>query len=131
MKSADHASSVVKLAALAQETRLALFRLLVEAGPAGLAAGVIAGRLGVAAPTLSFHLKELTHAGLIGPTQRGRYVLYSANFDAMNALIGYLTENCCRMSCDAECAPACAPTTERRRPVPDERASATPRRRVS
>jgi ArsR family transcriptional regulator, arsenate/arsenite/antimonite-responsive transcriptional repressor len=126
-----HDSSVVKLAALAQETRLALFRLLVEAGPAGLTAGVIAERLGVAAPTLSFHLKELTHAGLIRPAQQGRYVVYSANFDAMNALIGYLTENCCRMRCDPECAPACAPTTERRRATAGKRASTTPRRRVS
>ena len=63
------ASTIAKLAALAQETRLALFRLLVEAGPQGLAAGAIAERLDVAAPTLSFHLKELTHAGLIRPTQ--------------------------------------------------------------
>jgi DNA-binding transcriptional ArsR family regulator len=100
---------VAALAALAQHTRLALFRLLVEAGPAGLAAGAIAERLGVAAPTLSFHLKELTHAGLIRSLQQGRYVVYSADFDAMNALVAYLTENCCRMSCEAECEPTCAP----------------------
>jgi DNA-binding transcriptional ArsR family regulator len=106
MKADDHADAVTRLAALAQETRLALFRLLVEAGPAGLAAGAIAGRLDVAAPTLSFHLKELTNAGLIRPAQDGRYVIYSADFDAMNALIAYLTENCCRGSCGAECAPA-------------------------
>jgi ArsR family transcriptional regulator len=100
---------VSALAALAQQTRLALFRLLVEAGPAGLAAGAIAERLGVAAPTLSFHLKELTHAGLIRSVQQGRYVVYSADFDAMNALVAYLTENCCRMSCEAGCGPTCAP----------------------
>jgi DNA-binding transcriptional ArsR family regulator len=131
VKTNGHANTIVKLAALAQETRLALFRLLVEAGPGGLAAGVIAQRLGVAAPTLSFHLKELTHAGLIRPVQQGRYVVYSADFDAMNGLIGYLTENCCRMSCNSECAPACAPTTVPRRPTAGKRASTSPRRRVS
>ena len=106
---------VTALAALAQHTRLALFRLLVEAGPTGLAAGAIAERLGVAAPTLSFHLKELTHAGLLLSVQRGRYVVYSADFGAMNALIAYLTENCCRMSCDSTCAPSCAPAASARR----------------
>lgn len=112
MKANGHVQTVTRLAALAQETRLALFRLLVEAGPAGIAAGTIAERLDVAAPTLSFHLKELTNAGLIRPTQHGRYVIYSADFDAMNALIAYLTENCCRMSCDAD-----AVTTSERRPT--------------
>jgi DNA-binding transcriptional ArsR family regulator len=102
-------TAIVALAALAQHTRLALFRLLDEAGPAGLAAGAIAERLGVAAPTLSFHLKELAHAGLIRSVQQGRYVVYSADFDAMNALIAYLTENCCRMSCDAGSGPTCTP----------------------
>jgi len=131
MESNGHANSVVKLAALAQETRLALFRLLVEAGPAGMAAGVIAQRLGVAAPTLSFHLKELTYAGLIRAAPQGRYVIYSADFEAMNALIGYLTENCCRMSCDPECAPQCAPRIEPRRSTAGKRASTTSRRRAS
>ena len=131
VESIEHTSNVVKLAALAQETRLALFRLLVEAGPAGLAAGVIAERLGVAPPTLSFHLKELTYAGLIRAAQQGRYVIYSADFEAMNALIGYLTENCCRMSCEPECASTCASTTEPRRPTAGKRASTTPRRRLS
>ena len=106
--------AVGKLSALAQETRLSLFRLLVEAGPAGLAAGDIAGRLAVAPPTLSFHLKELSHAGLIRATPRGRFVVYHADFDAMNALIGYLTENCCRMSCASECAPLSATSTSRK-----------------
>ena len=103
-----HGRTVTRLAALAQETRLALFRLLVEAGPAGMSAGVIGEQLGVAAPTLSFHLKELTRAGLIRPQQQGRYVVYRAEFDAMNALIAYLTDNCCRMSCEATdaCTPA-------------------------
>ena len=87
--------AVTKLSALAQETRLSLFRLLVEAGPPGLPAGEIAERLAVAAPTLSFHLKELSHAELINATPRGRFVVYRADFDAMNALLGYLTEHCC------------------------------------
>ena len=121
---------VAALAALAQHTRLALFRLLVEAGPAGLAAGAIAERLGVAAPTLSFHLKELTHARLIRSVQQGRYVVYSADFDAMNALVAYLTENCCRMSCDPACAPSCAPEPSARA-TPRARASASARRRGS
>lgn len=124
-------STITKLAALAQETRLALFRLLVEAGPAGLAAGVIGERLDVAAPTLSFHLKELTHAGLIRPAQQGRYVFYSADFDAMNALVAYLTENCCRMSCDPQCAPACAPAAGSPRTAARKRVAAISRRRLS
>lgn len=124
-----HANAVARLAALAQETRLALFRLLVEAGPAGLSAGAIAEHLGVAAPTLSFHLKELTHAGLIRPLQQGRYVIYSADFDAMNALIAYLTENCCRMRCDPVCAPSCGPAVDSRRPRAIKRGAATSRRR--
>jgi DNA-binding transcriptional ArsR family regulator len=131
MKTNGHAAAVGRLAALAQETRLALFRLLVEAGPAGLAAGVIGERLDVAAPTLSFHLKELTHAGLIRPVQQGRYVFYSADFDAMNALIAYLTENCCRMSCDPQCAVTCAPAVERPRAPARKRAPVNTRRRVS
>jgi DNA-binding transcriptional ArsR family regulator len=125
------ASTITRLAALAQETRLALFRLLVEAGPAGLAAGAIAERLDVAAPTLSFHLKELTHAGLIRPAQQGRYVFYSADFDAMNALIAYLTENCCRMSCDPQCSSTCAPAAGSSRTSARKRVAATSRRRVS
>ncbi len=125
----DHA--VTALAALAQETRLALFRLLVEAGPAGLAAGAIAERLDVAAPTLSFHLKELVHAGLIEASPQGRYVVYSADFGAMNALIAYLTENCCRMSCDVECAPACAPSARPSRASAAKAAPTSNRRRTS
>jgi DNA-binding transcriptional ArsR family regulator len=132
MKSTSNPDRVVyALAALAQHTRLALFRLLVEAGPAGVAAGAIAERLGVAAPTLSFHLKELTHAGLIVPEQQGRYVVYRADFDAMNALIAYLTENCCRMSCDPACALACAPKSSTGRATTRARTSPTQGRRVS
>ena len=87
--------AVRALGALAQETRLAIFRLLVEAGPTGLAAGEIAASVGVAPANLSFHLKELAHAGLVRSKQEGRFVYYSAHFAHMNDLIGYLTEHCC------------------------------------
>ena len=97
------------LAGLAQETRLAAYRLLVEHAPEGLPAGQIAKRLGIPPPSLSFHLKELWHAGLIVPGQVGRFVWYRADLDAMNGLVAYLTENCCRSS--AVCDPACAPKT--------------------
>ena len=95
------------LAALAQETRLSVYRLLVEHAPDGLTAGEIAERLRVAPASLSFHLKELTRAGLIVPRPDGRFVWYSADLDAMNGVVGYLTENCCRSSavCDPKCAP--------------------------
>lgn len=100
-------STVAALAALAQDTRLAIFRLLVQAGPEGLAVGEIGEALGVAPATLSFHLKELTHANLITPQQAGRFIYYRANYVTMNGLIGYLTENCCQGStCDISCAPA-------------------------
>jgi ArsR family transcriptional regulator len=88
-------SAIGALAALAQESRLAVFRLLVQTGPAGMAASKIAEQLGVPASSLSFHLKELSHAGLIDARQDGRFVIYSANFAAMNELLGFLTENCC------------------------------------
>jgi ArsR family transcriptional regulator len=91
----DTKDAIVSLAALAQEMRLAVFRLLVKVGPAGLAASKIAEQLSVAPSTLSFHLKELTHAGLIVPRQEGRFVIYAANFDTMNALLGFLTASCC------------------------------------
>lgn len=88
-------TAVARLGALAQETRLAIFRLLVQKGPEGLCASDIQARLKLAAPTLSFHLKELTRAGLLEPRQEGRFIYYAPDFDAMNALLGYLTENCC------------------------------------
>jgi ArsR family transcriptional regulator len=88
--------SVVKaLAALAQESRLAVFRILVQAGPEGMAAGRIGEATGVAPSSLSFHLKELSNAGLIESRQESRFVIYSARYSSMDALIGYLTENCC------------------------------------
>jgi ArsR family transcriptional regulator len=91
------------LSALAQEHRLALFRLLVQAGPDGLAAGAIAEALGVPASSLSFHLAQLTNAGLIAQRRDGRSLIYSADYGAMTALLGFLMENCCG---GAMCAPA-------------------------
>ncbi|WUR16061.1 metalloregulator ArsR/SmtB family transcription factor [[Empedobacter] haloabium] len=88
-------AAVKALAALAHESRLATFRLLVQAGPSGLAASRIAEALGIPASSLSFHLKELSHAGLVTSRQDGRYLFYAAQYDAMNALLGFLTENCC------------------------------------
>lgn len=97
------------LAALAQDSRLAIFRLLVQCGPAGMAASKIGEQLGVAPSSLSFHLKELTHAGLISFRQEGRFVIYAANFTTMNNVLGFLTENCCGGNpCTPVCAPACA-----------------------
>lgn len=96
-------TAIGALSALAQAARLKAFRLLVEAGPDGLAAGLLAQRLGIAPPTMSFHLAELSHAGLVRARRDGRSIIYSADFAAMNGLVGYLTENCCRA---AACAPA-------------------------
>ena len=98
--------AVVALGALAQDTRLDLFRLLVTVGPEGLSAGVIADRLGVLPGSLTFHLKELQHAGLITQRRLGRQLIYSAEYGAMNALLAYLTENCCGRGV---CAPVCNP----------------------
>jgi DNA-binding transcriptional ArsR family regulator len=94
------------LAALAQRSRLAIFRLLVESGPAGLAAGAIGEKLELPPATLSFHLAHLARAGLVNGRQEGRFVIYSANFDNMNSLLGYLTENCCS---GTSCAPTARP----------------------
>ena len=93
------------LAALAQETRLKTFRLLVEAGPEGLPAGRIGEELGLPPATLSFHLAHLARTRLVSSRQEGRFVIYSADFDNMNQLVGYLTENCCRDSACAPCTP--------------------------
>lgn len=102
-------SDIIKqLAALAQDTRLSVFRLLVSQGELGLTPGKIAEQLDLAAATLSFHLKELANAGLISARQESRFIYYSANYAAMNGLIGYLTENCCQgQSCDASSATGC------------------------
>jgi DNA-binding transcriptional ArsR family regulator len=87
--------AVAKLAALAQESRLAIFRLVVEAGRGGLPAGIIAEKLRLPAPTLSFHLARMKQAGLIDCRRQGRSLIYAADFPAINALVAYLTENCC------------------------------------
>lgn len=113
--------AVTSLAALAQESRLAIYRLLVQASPAGMAVGRVAENLGIPAATLSFHLKELSRAELITARQEGRYIYYSANFPQMAALLGYLTENCCR-GMPQEClgvmetalAECCAPQPKRK-----------------
>ncbi len=94
------------LAALAQPHRLGAFRALVEAGPAGLPAGVLAERLGLSPSALSFHLAHLSRAGLIAARRDGRHLFYAADFAAMRSLVGYLTENCCG---GATCGPAAAP----------------------
>jgi DNA-binding transcriptional ArsR family regulator len=88
-------TAVIALAALAQETRLAAYRVLVAAGEAGLPAGEIATQLGVPPATLSFHLKELAHAGLVSSRSEGRFVIYAADYAAMTGLIAYLSEECC------------------------------------
>ncbi len=104
----DTKSVIAALAALAQESRLATFRLLVQAGPGGMAASKIAEALGIPASSLSFHLKELSHAGLIAPRQEGRFIIYAAQFDTMNGLLAFLTENCCGGNpCTPSCAPSC------------------------
>lgn len=91
-------TAVLRLSSLAQDSRLAVFRLLVQRGPEGLPAGEIAARLKVPGATLSFHLKELSHAGLLKSRQEGRFIYYSPDFKAMQGLIEYLTENCCAES---------------------------------
>lgn len=88
--------AVKAMSSLAHETRLGIFRLLVQAGTPGLSVGQINHAVQVAAPTLSFHLKELANAGLIGSRQEGRFIYYNANYQAMNELLAYLTENCCQ-----------------------------------
>lgn len=98
---------VTALGALAQASRLGIYRLLVSAGPEGMAAGAIAERLALPAATLSFHLKELSRAGLVRSQQDGRFIIYCANFDAMIGLVSFLTENCCGgNACVPECRPA-------------------------
>ena len=107
-------SAIEALGALAQEHRLALFRLLVRAGDAGMAAGAIAEKLGVPNSSLSFHLAQLRNAGLILQERQHRSLIYRANYPAMNALVDYLTENCCA---GAECGveAACQPTQSERK----------------
>jgi DNA-binding transcriptional ArsR family regulator len=108
--------ALAALAALAQANRLDVFRLLVEAGPEGLAAGKVAAALRLAPNTLTFHFDRLREAGLIAVRRDGRQMIYAARFDRMNALLGYLTENCCRGHMEpcaaSECTVETAPETE-------------------
>lgn len=101
MKTKDAVSA---LAALAQESRLAVFRLLVQAGPQGMAASKISEKVGISPSSLSFHLKEMLHADLVTSRQEGRFVIYTANFNTMNTLLQFLTENCCGGN---PCTPVC------------------------
>lgn len=109
---------VAALAALAQDTRLDIYRMLVQAGADGLPAGQIAERLELPSPTLSFHLAQLKHAGLVTHRRDGRSIIYAANYPAMNGLLGYLTANCCGgdvAQCGVPpCVPATTPRSKRR-----------------
>lgn len=102
----DAAGTVGALGALAHESRLAAYRMLVVQGPAGLAAGAIAERLGIAPSSLTFHLQQMLHAGLVTQRRSGRQHIYAADFAAMNGLVAFLTENCCGRG---QAAPACDP----------------------
>jgi DNA-binding transcriptional ArsR family regulator len=115
MKAID---AVAALAALAQETRLAVFRLLVQAGPSGLAAGEIGTRLDIPANTLSFHLKTLSQAGLLDARQEGRFIYYAAAYARMDDLIAFLTDNCCNGG-------SCLPKTEQVATVDKRRSRST------
>jgi DNA-binding transcriptional ArsR family regulator len=102
--------AVEALGALAQDSRLRVYRFLVQAGPEGVAASNIAERVGIPANTLSFHLKALSHADLVVSRQEGRFIYYSANYERMNALLGFLTANCCG---GRSCLPSAAPRKRR------------------
>jgi DNA-binding transcriptional ArsR family regulator len=112
--------AVTALGALAHDYRLAIYRLLVEQGPAGLAAGAIGEAVGLAPSSLTFHLQNLHRAGLIVQRRESRSLIYSVDFDAINDLVGYLTENCCAgsaASCATACTPASASKTTKRKKV--------------
>lgn len=123
----DAPQAIAALGALAHEHRLAAFRMLVVAGPAGLAAGTIAEQLGVPPSSLTFHLQQLRHAGLVTQRRVSRQIIYAADFAVMNALLGYLGENCCgRGMALPACDPAGIPIipTEAEAPGPARRTSA-------
>jgi ArsR family transcriptional regulator len=114
MKKSD---AVTALAALAQDNRLDVFRLLVQAGPEGMPAGKVAEELGLAPNTLTFHFDRLRDAGLVAVRREGRSMIYAAQFDVMNTLLGFLTENCCQGAAE-KCAPAvCQPAKPKRSKV--------------
>jgi ArsR family transcriptional regulator len=109
-------AAVAALGALAHESRLAMYRLLVTRGTDGYNPGELAERLRIPAPTLSFHLKELQQAKLVSSRREGRFLRYSANFPLMHQVVGFLTENCCSQSdleCDSSCIPVQMPTRKR------------------
>jgi ArsR family transcriptional regulator, arsenate/arsenite/antimonite-responsive transcriptional repressor len=112
-------AAVAALSALAQDNRLDVFRLLVEAGPEGMPAGGVAAALDLAPNTLTFHFDRLRQAGLVTVRREGRSMIYAARFETMNALLGFLTENCCR-GAPERCKPvaACRPTRAKRAKVP-------------
>jgi DNA-binding transcriptional ArsR family regulator len=112
MKNTD---TVAALAALAQENRLDAFRLLVQAGPAGMAAGAVAGTLKLAPNTLTFHFDRLRDAGLVTVRREGRSMIYAARYDTMNALIAYLTENCCKGAAAGRATSSGEPTSTKKR----------------
>ena len=101
-------NAIESLSALAQESRLSVFRMLVKRGPEGYTPGQLGEKLNVPLPTLSFHLKELQRAGLIDVRRDGRFLFYRPNFAHMNRLIGFLTESCCALA-DQGCGPGCVP----------------------
>jgi ArsR family transcriptional regulator len=106
------AQTIAALAALAGESRLDVFRLLVQCGPDGMPAGEIGARLKIPSPTLSFHLNHLKHAGLVTSRRDSRSIIYSADYKAMNELISYLMENCCRGDTDQGAPAVCKPSQE-------------------
>ncbi|MEO8004973.1 MAG: metalloregulator ArsR/SmtB family transcription factor [Betaproteobacteria bacterium] len=114
--------AIKSLAALAHNSRLEIFRLLVQKGPEGMAASAIAEKIGLPNATLSFHIKGLTHAGLVDARQDGRFIFYAANYSTMNELVGYLTENCC----DGQ---SCAPQAQPVKILKGDRSEATSRTR--
>ena len=116
----DSPTAIAALGALAQEHRLALFRLLVQAGEEGMPAGAIAQALGVPNSSLSFHLAQLSRAGLVRQQRRHRSIIYSADYGAMNALVGYLLENCCA---GAACAPGAECTTANSSTAPQRKSA--------
>ncbi|MES2918673.1 MAG: metalloregulator ArsR/SmtB family transcription factor [Pseudomonadota bacterium] len=122
----DTLAAAERLAALGHEYRLAIFRLLVQAGPAGLNASAIGDALGLAPSALSFHLAHLSRVGLIEGQRESRFIHYSASFAAMGELLGFLTDNCCQgepcLPVSGACAPACAPAGEARATTPARRA---------